>query len=76
MENKNRLIMWSTLSALLVLVLHQNVDAAPVKNRPFEKYMLDLYNALVDEEGQPRKGIFTMDDNIRCFLSDGPGMIS
>jgi len=75
-NNNDRLIMWTTLSVLLVLTLVQHVDAAPVENRPFEKYMLDLYNAFVDKDGLPKKGIATMDDNVRCFLPGNPGASS
>ena len=74
--------MWTILSTCFALAVVQLVDAAAIvdnvqksedgrrslSSRPFEKYMIDLYNIMFDKEGQPRKGIATMDDEVRCFL--------
>ena len=37
------------------------------------KYMIDLYNIIVDQYGNRRKGVSTLADKIKCFL---PGMNS
>ena len=82
MENKNRIIMWMTLSTYLALAIAQHVDnavnvnsvpksgseSASLERKPHEKYMIDLYNIMFDKKGKPRKGIATMDDGISCFL--------
>jgi len=91
MENKKRVVMWTTFSAVFVLAVVQHVDAAVIMNNVRKsgdngvshgkrlfvpKYMIDLYNIVVDKHGNRRKGISTMADKIKCFLPGASSNIS
>jgi len=83
MEKKNTIIMWTTLSTCLVLAMAHHVDNAAninsirksgdsdsLETKPFVKYMIELYNIMFGKNGQPMKGIATMDDDMSCFLPE------
>ena len=46
----------------------RGIDGSQGRNVFAPKYMMDLYNIIVDKNGNRRKGVSTTADKIKCFL--------
>ena len=83
-RRRMNLWMMTVFALFAVASVIQNGHTAPVKNKGSNseessreegrrhfvpKYMMDLYNIIVDKHGNRRKGISTTANNIKCFLS-------